>query len=586
LKFVSNAVIFSTPYDSTYNTMDKKDIIKILKETASLMELNEENDFKIKSYSNAVFNLEKYPGSLEGKSEKELQDIDGVGKSVALAIREILDHGTFELYANLNSKTPEGVKDMLKIKGVGAKKIRTLWRELDINSLEKLIEACQQDKISSIKGFGQKTQDNIQKEARFILENKYKLLYAEAERLADDLLNTLREILDTRQISITGDMRRKCEVIGELSYLIGTENILSTYERLDELNGIEFDIKNSGPYCRRGKFTDLGIKVSLAITQSQHYASKLILHTGSEAHLSLMQHDGKNLFSILGEKHFKSEEEIYESVNSAFVPPVLREGFQEITFSKDNSWPELLEWHDLKGTLHNHSTYSDGQNSIREMAQQCIEMGLEYFGVSDHSQSAFYANGLQEYQIKKQHEEIDALNEELKPFRIFKGIESDILSDGSLDYPDDVLASFDFVVASIHSGLNMDIKKATQRLLKAIQNPYTTFLGHATGRLLLRREGYPVDHKVLIDACAEHGVIIEINANPRRLDLDWRWIPYALEKNVMLSINPDAHAVDGLAHMKYGVITGQKGGLAKAQTFNCLSAKEVDQYFSNRKKKI
>ncbi|HCB46883.1 MAG TPA: DNA polymerase/3'-5' exonuclease PolX, partial [Algoriphagus sp.] len=255
----------------------------------------------------------------------------------------------------------------------------------------------------------------------------------------------------------------------------------------------------------------------------------------------------------------------------------------EVSLAKEQKIPTLLEEKDLKGILHNHSTYSDGKHSLRQMAEYCKELGYEYLGISDHSRTASYAGGLEIEKVQKQHEEIDQLNKELAPFKIFKGIESDILGDGSLDYPEDVLKSFDFIVSSVHSILNMDIKRATKRLLTAIENPYTTILGHPTGRLLLRREGYPIDHKTIIDACAKNKVVIEINANPWRLDLDWRWVRYAMDQGVMLSINPDAHEMDGYADMKYGVLVGRKGGLTKEMTLNALSLKEIQEYFDHKK---
>jgi len=264
----------------------------------------------------------------------------------------------------------------------------------------------------------------------------------------------------------------------------------------------------------------------------------------------------------------------------------MREGTFELDLAKENKLPNLLKLEDLKGPFHNHSKYSDGYNTILQLAEYCIDQGYEYLGLSDHSKSAFYANGLQEYHIKKQHGEIDELNIQLAPFKIFKGIESDILNDGSLDYDTDVLASFDFIVASVHSNLNMGKEKATQRLLKAIENPYTTFLGHPTGRLLLRRKGYAIDHKKIIDACALHNVIIEINANPWRLDLDWRWVNYAIDQGVVLSINPDAHEIKGFNHMKFGVFMGRKGGLTIEKTFNAWSLESVNNYLKERKEKI
>ena len=251
--------------------------------------------------------------------------------------------------------------------------------------------------------------------------------------------------------------------------------------------------------------------------------------------------------------------------------------------ARENKIPVLLQDADLKGILHNHSTYSDGKHSLRQMAEHCKALGFEYLGISDHSRTASYAGGLEIEKVLKQHQEIDELNQELAPFRIFKGIESDILGDGSLDYPEEILASFDFIVSSVHSILNMDQKRATERLIRAISNPYTTILGHPTGRLLLRREGYPIDHKAVIDACAAHGVVIEINANPWRLDLDWRWVRYAMEQGVKLAINPDAHEMDGYEDMKYGVLVGRKGGLTKEMTLNALSGDEIASYFASRK---
>jgi DNA polymerase (family 10) len=269
-----------------------------------------------------------------------------------------------------------------------------------------------------------------------------------------------------------------------------------------------------------------------------------------------------------------------------YIVPELREGLNEVDAATTNSIPDLIEYSDIRGSLHNHSTYSDGHNTLREMAEYCKGMGLEYLGICDHSKSAFYANGLSVERIRQQHAEIDHLNSELEPFRIFKGIESDILSDGSLDYTDDILGEFDFVVASIHSNLRMDIDKATSRIITAVSNPFTTILGHPTGRLLLAREGYPVDHKAVIDACADHGVVIELNAHPYRLDLDWRWIRYAISKGVKISVNPDAHSTAGFHDMYYGVCAGRKGFLSSSDTLNCYSLDDIDAFFRARKSAI
>ncbi len=562
----------------------KKDIIKLFRLTASLMEIHGENEFKTRVFTNAVFNLEKHEGELIGLTEEELGKIDGIGKSMASNIAQVLTRGTFDKLEELKGSTPEGLLDIIDIKGLGAKKVRMLWKDLGISSLEEIKEACERNIIASIKGFGDRTQENILREVNYKLSNKYKLLYADAEVLAEEWLEKLKKILPEARIEIAGEVRRKMEIVEEVTFVLETSDVSKATSKLTSTGGIEFDKSKSGPFNLRGTFTSNGVKVQIVLAGKEDFINKLLLHTGSERHLSLTNSSGINLFSLLIDKKFKSEDEAYETLSIPYVLPELREGLLEQELGERPL--KLIEFGDLKGSIHNHSTYSDGKNTLREMAEKCIELGYEYLGISDHSKSAFYAGGLQEYAVKKQHEEIDQLNEALAPFKIFKGIESDILNDGFLDYEQDVLASFDFIVASIHSNLNMEMAKATSRLITAIKNPYTTFLGHSTGRLLLRREGYPIDHKAVIDACAENGVIIEINANPWRLDLDWRWVNYAIKAGVMLSINPDAHETKGFEDMYYGILVGRKGGLTKEMNFNSLGKDEVEKYFKMRKEKI
>jgi DNA polymerase (family 10) len=328
------------------------------------------------------------------------------------------------------------------------------------------------------------------------------------------------------------------------------------------------------------------LSVEIHLTSKQNFFNQLIKFTGSDKHLFMVVSEDKNIYQLLSEQSFESEEAFYQSIQMQFIPPELREGDFEFDQAKEHKIPKLITDNDLKGILHNHTTFSDGQHTLKEMANYCQSLGYEYLGICDHSKTAVYANGLDEDRVRQQQEEIDALNKEMAPFRIFKGIESDILNDGQLDYDDKVLSSFDFIVASIHSQLSMDIDKATSRLLTAIANPFTTMLGHPTGRLLLKRAGYPINHKAVIDACANHDVIIEINAHPFRLDLDWRWVNYAINQGVKISINPDAHSMQQLELMKYGVLVGRKGGLTKASTFNSLSVDEVASYFEKRKEKI
>ena len=563
--------------------MDKKDIIKAFKKTASLLELHGENEFKIRTYNNAVFNLERSNDQIDAMDAPQLQQIDGIGKGIAQAILDLQRTETFDVLEELLDKTPEGVVEMMGIKGAGPKKIRLMWKDLSIDSLEKVKTACEEGKLASIKGFGNKSQENILKEVNFKISNRSKMLFEEAEFLSQEIVELINKNVSDTTCEVAGQTKRKTEIVDELEFILLCENLPKVYQEVSKIEELNHDLTRSNPFCWRGTYNKGGKNLSLHLSSKSDYYNKKLLHTSAPAHLTHASNGNKNLLQILTSEKIESEEAAYEQLGMQPVPPELREGGFEIELAKEKKLPKLIELDDIKGSIHNHSTYSDGKNSIKEMAEKCIEMGYEYLGLSDHSVSAFYANGLQEFRIKAQHEEIDQLNKDLTPFKIFKGIESDILPDGSLDYANEVLSSFDFIVASIHSVLNMDINKATQRLITAIENPYTTILGHATGRLLLRREGYPIDHKKVIEACAANDVIIEINANPWRLDLDWRWIQYAIKNNVMLSINPDAHEIDGHADIYYGIQVARKGGLTKEKNFNCWSADEVQNYFSNRK---
>ncbi|MCG8310483.1 MAG: DNA polymerase/3'-5' exonuclease PolX [Cytophagales bacterium] len=563
--------------------MTNKDIANLLKLTASLLELHGENQFKIRTYSNAVLNIEKQGDDLFKKSLSELESLDGIGKGLAQSIIEIRQKGTFSVLEELISKTPEGVLEMIELKGIGPKKIKVLWKELNIENMDQLLEACNQGQIAKLKGFGVKTQESIKQHLEYIVSQRGKMLYADVEPYSEKFLERLRRAFPELKIEFTGAMRRKMDIVEAVEIIINSRDPEPIKALIEIDNSVHINSKNSGPFSLKGRFVDVNLKWHIRFSEPSRYQTDLMLSTGSGKHLSRIDCNGKSLCQTLLEKTIDDEKTLYHEIGLPYIAPELREGSFELSYTGDKDPPELLEVEDIKGPFHNHSNYSDGKNTIRQLAVYCIEQGYAYLGLSDHSKSAFYANGLQEFQLIKQHEEIDRLNAEMTPFKIFKGIESDILNDGSLDYEPEVLVSFDFIVASIHSNLNMDKNKATQRLITAVENPFTTFLGHPTGRLLLKRQGYPIDHKKVIDACASNHVIIEINANPWRLDIDWRWVNYALEKDVILSINPDAHELEGFKDMKYGVYAGRKGGLTKEMTFNSWSLEKVEAYLVNRK---
>jgi DNA polymerase (family 10) len=570
-----------------FKILDQKTILRLLKRSIQLMELHDENSFKIRNYQSALINLDRNDISVVGKTADQLQAEAGMGKSIAEFVFSLATMGTHPYLVELLAKTPTGILEVLEIKGLGPKKVKALWEDLNITSTHELLEACQSGQIAKAKGFGEKTQISILQSLQFRDANQGKWLYADLEEMVSALVAKIREIDGVKEMATVGEFGRKSEIIEVVELLVATENHTDTVSQLSSLGNLEHNKKLSSPFKWRGKMTEPEINLLIHFAKPSHFVEEKIVRTGTKAHLLYPFEGEKTLIEILREPALiSSEDELFAKAGLPWIPEELREGYIEFDLAKDGKIEQLVQENDLKGILHNHSTYSDGKHTLRQMAEYCKELGYEYLGISDHSRSAFYAGGLEIEKVQKQHQEIDLLNIELAPFRIFKGIESDILTDGSLDYPEEVLASFDFIVSSIHSNLGMDRKKATARLLNAIANPYTTILGHPTGRLLLRREGYPIDHKAVIDACALHNVVIEINANPWRLDLDWRWVNYAMDKGVKLSINPDAHEMEGYADMKYGVIAGRKGGLTKDMTFNAMSADEIGKYFQDRKSKI
>lgn len=560
--------------------MTNSDILDTLEITAKLLELHDGDANRVKTYGALSFSLGKVLEPLAAMSFQELTSIQGVGKLVAQTIRELVETGQLKELNDLVLQTPEGLLDLFKIKGLGVKKIKILWKELGIDNLNDLQIACENGLIATVKGFGTKTQEAILVSLAFLQSQAGKLRMNKAADLALDIRDSLIPFFT--QIEIVGEVARNCEVASCIQLVVVQD--VSMPITISHPDFVE-DLLISQPFIWRGKFKENQILVEIhAVSASQFVATKLQL-TAHTDHLSYVSPTGKTLQEALNIDSPRGyEKEYYDSLSLPYILPEMREGLYEWAWAKEHTIEELVTWESLKGTLHNHSTYSDGKHSLREMAEFCRSLGLSYFGIADHSQTATYANGLSPERVKAQWAEIDALNAEWTDFKILKGIESDILGDGSLDYPDELLAGFDYVVASVHQNLSMDIVKATDRLIKAIAHPATTILGHPTGRLLLSRNGYPIDYKAIIDACAAYQVTMELNASPYRLDLDWRWIPYCMEKGVRISINPDAHEMEGFFDMKYGVAVARKAGLLSKNTYNALSLTEIEQDLLAKKK--
>ena len=542
---------------------------------SKLMDIHGENSFKSKSYSSAAFNIEKLSVQLSTLPVEKIASLPAIGNSTAQKIIEILATGKLSSLEEIINSTPQGIIEMLSIKGIGPKKINTIWKEMEIETVGELLYACKENRLKLYKGFGEKTQQNVIDSIEFYFKNKGSLLFAQVKMISDDLHSYLLKLFPTQRIEITGAFKRQLEIINELEFLVDLD--------INDIKSVLIQVEDFVIKEETDKYllfsTIAGMNVKLYSTTLNSFVVDEIKHASSEefwAVLSSMNNQEKT--------NFKSENDYFEGLGLPYFPAYLRESPEMLTSSKFQSINQVIQPNEIRGIIHSHSNWSDGSNTIEEMANACIEKGLEYLVISDHSKSAFYAQGLSVEKIIAQHKYIDELNIKLAPFKIFKSIESDILNDGNLDYEDHVLSSFDLVIASIHSNLKMSEDKAMSRLIKAITNPYTTILGHMTGRLLLSRPGYPVNHREIIDLCAENKVVIELNSHPSRLDIDWRQINYALEKGVLISINPDAHHVEGIEDTKYGVYVAQKALVAKVNNLSSFSLVEFEKHISDTRK--
>ena len=554
--------------------MTNKDIARALNETAQLIELTGGNPYRARALSSAARTLRGLDESVADRvANNTLTDIDGIGDGLAAQIEELLSRGSFELRDELLNAVPAGLLDVLRVKGLGTKKVRALWDELGVTTLDELETAADAGAIQQLDGFGAKTQSKILRNVKLLRQYNTRRRFADVYRDVQPLLSALRASDAVEQAALTGALRRRLETVDTATLIVAADDPDAMQQTLADQD-IEASLHDDGTTPRLDGTLPDGLPLHVWVTPPDRFGTAQWRTTGSDAHCEAF-------VEAFGEPDAHADEvSIYEAAGLPFIEPELREGQDELDAAANDALPALITEADLHGSLHNHSTYSDGAHSLRQMAEAARSMGLSYFGICDHSQSLTIADGLPPERVREQQADIEALNEEFAaddgaPFRIFSGIESDILKDGSLDYSDDVLASFDFVVASVHSGFNMTTDEATERLIRAIENPHTTILGHATGRLLLVREGYTIDHERVIAACAAHDVAIELNANPHRLDMDWRWLRTATEQGVLIAINPDAHATDELQNVRWGVEVARKGWLTAAQ---CLNAKSLDDF--------
>ena len=547
--------------------MTKREIAAILEEIAFLLELKGENPFKVKAYSTGARVIESLPEEPAVLVQKGiLRNVKGIGEGLAGTVTELVTTGTSTLYRELKASFPDSLLEMGGIPGLGPKKIKAVYENLGVASVGELEYACIENRLVGLQGFGQKTQEKILAGIRQFKRRQGFHLYANVIDEADLILKAVRGAPGIVRADLAGELRRRIEVVQNIVLVAASSqpNALEKALRsVPDVTQVEHQPDTNTVTARSPQ----GLPVTVELVDVAGYGWELLRATGSPEHVEALT---QKMHARGGALAGETEEAAYAAASLPFIPPELREGHGEIERAERGRLPALIEAGQVQGVFHNHTIYSDGSATVEQMVEAARSLGYRYIGISDHSQSAFYANGLKEDRVRAQHAEINAVQKKFPDIRIFKGIEADILVDGAMDYPDEVLATFDFVIASVHSRFNLSEEDQTRRICRALANPYVTMLGHATGRLLLSRDVYRVDMHKVLDAAAEHNKIVEINANPHRLDLDWRLCGYAKEKGVAFSINPDAHSTEGLSVVPFGVNVARKGGVTAQDVVNTL----------------
>lgn len=577
--------------------LTKEQLIPLLEELAVLLEFKGENPFKSRAYANAAKVLETMGSDLGDAIEtRSLLQQKGIGESMFETISKWASTGHSLYYEEVKATIPPGLFEMLNIRGLGIKKIRQIHETLGINNLVDLEYACIENRLTDLPGFGKKTQEKIQNNITFYRRHQGCLRANTAREAASILLSQLRQISEVKQADVVGALRRKNEIVDRLEIIASSASPAVVKAAFCTAAGIEPEqcqsTAHAGFEIVMGTMKD-GISLTLYLVPEDRFAFLLHHFTGNDAYQKDFVRRA-NQFGLkvseyglfLGDHLLpcQNEHDLFSTLDLHDIPPELREGRGEIDAAANHALPHLVTEKDIRGIFHVHSTYSDGSASLFDMVAAAERAGFEYIGISDHSQSAFYANGLKPDRVRKQHEEIDTLRRQFPKIFIFKGIESDILADGSLDYDDATLSSFDFVIASVHSHFNMDEEEMTRRVIRAMAHPAVTLLGHPTGRLLLSREGYPLDIPAVIEAARRYSVAIELNASPYRLDLDWRYCKLAKEAGVLLSLNPDAHQIESMTDLFTGVGIARKAWLSPEDLLNTLCKEDVASYLKNRRK--
>ena len=575
--------------------MDKKDIVEVLERIGTMMEIKGENPFKVRAYFSGARTLQTMEEDLGTVIEEErLGDVPGIGKALTEKIETLFATGELKFYDDLIASVPSGLLDLLEVPGLGGKKIKALHEQLEIDSIESLAEACKEGKVAELKGFGEKTQEKILSGIKNREAYSARHLWWKARKVADRILPGLEGLPQVERVEAAGSLRRGMETVGDLDFLVASSEPAPIMEWFTSMDGIA-EVTAHGDTKSSVRLED-GMQADLRVVPGEQFFFALHHFTGSKDHNVRMRQKALSLGLSLSEWGLRPEEEkdssrkagpveanceedIFKALGLQYVPPALREGMGEVEAAERNELPELLEYSDLKGCFHNHTTASDGRNTLEEMAAEADARGWEYLGIADHSKSSFQANGLDEERLARQVEAIRELNDSGKfRCRVFAGSEVDVLSGGKLDFEDSVLESLDYVVASVHNGLSQDEKTMTARIITALEHPRVTMFGHLSARLLLRREPSRMNVAKIIDAAIANGKILELNANPMRLDLDWRHWRRAAEKGLLCCINPDAHAVEQFDYQLAGVHAARKGWLTVENVLNTRTLEEIHAY--------